>query len=279
MLSLNNLSANSPIGVFDSGIGGLTVAKALKDTLPHENIIYFGDIARLPYGTKSIATIKRFASETVHFLIKQNIKAIVIACNTISAVAKDEVTAIAGDIPVIDVISAGSIAATLSCHNNKIGIIATPATVKSNSYSNAITKINNINQVFSVSCALFVPFIEEGLINHPALKLVAKDYLDSLLKNNIDTLILGCTHYPIISNLIKELIGNNIKIIDPALETAEQLKITLTKLELLNNSLREKKSRFFVTEQSPIFDKILHNFLGKNQISELVNLEEYVIND
>lgn len=271
---INHDLSSPPIGVFDSGIGGLTVAKALNDVLPYENIIYFGDIARLPYGTKSVSTIKRFASETVHFLVKQNVKAIVIACNTISAVARDEVMTIAGNIPVVDVISSGATAAVSATNNNRIGITATPATIKSNAYSHAIMQINNKIQVWSQACGLFVPFIEEGLVEHQGLKLIAKDYLNNLLTNDIDTLVLGCTHYPIITKLIQEIIGNNIKIIDPAIETSEHLKKVLSDLKLLNKSSTQNKSRFFVTEQSIIFDKILHGFLGESQISELVNLEE-----
>lgn len=266
--------SSSPIGVFDSGIGGLTVARAIKNLLPHENIVYFGDIARLPYGTKSVSTIKRFASETAHFLVKQKVKAIVIACNTIAAVARDEVMTIAKDLPVIDVLSSGAAEAVTATINNKIGIIATPATIKSNAYPHKIMQINNKIQVFSMACGLFVPFIEEGLTTHSGLKLVAKDYLNGLLDNNIDTLVLGCTHYPLMVKIIQEIVGDNIRIIDPAVETSVHLKKTLSSSSLLNKSHQQNKSRFFVTEQSIIFDKILHDFLGYEQSSKLVNLEE-----
>lgn len=263
-----------PIGIFDSGIGGLTVVKALKNHLPHEHIIYFGDIARLPYGTKSNDTIRHFAAQTAQFLIKQNVKALVIACNTISAVAKDEIIKIAGNIPVIDVISSGVIASAFASKNNKLGVIATPATVNSNAYALKLHKINSKLEVFSKACSLFVPLIEEGYLEHKALELIAQEYLNELIHNNIDTLILGCTHYPLIQSTLKKILGDNVNIIDPALETCHILAETLSQNNLSNLCSQPATSHYFVTEISPNFVKIANVFLKtENIVPELVNLE------
>ena len=263
------MSSKLPIGVFDSGIGGLTVVKSIMQKLPHENIVYFGDIARLPYGTKSVATITKFAEQTVKFLVQHNVKAIVIACNTISAVAKDEVIKLAGTIPVLDVISSGSVA---SSNGSNIGIIATPATVNSNAYPNSILKLNNTVKISQAACTLFVPLIEEGYINHPALDLIAKEYLSPM--NQIDTLVLGCTHYPIIKNTIAKFVGKNVNIIDPADKTSDDLVATLTKLDLINTSLGTPVYEFYVTEISPKFHSIGERFLNtKLSTQQLISLE------
>ncbi|MEN9391175.1 MAG: hypothetical protein RL017_473 [Pseudomonadota bacterium] len=267
-------SCEAPIGVFDSGVGGLTVVKSITKLLPHEKIIYFGDIARLPYGTKSVATIKKFATQTASFLLKQNVKAIVIACNTISAIAKDEVIKLAANIPVLDVITAGT---NDCCNDNNIkniGIIATPATVNSNAYLNSILRLNNKINVYQASCSLFVPIIEEGLLNHPGLKLFAHDYLQPLLEQKIDSLILGCTHYPLIQNIIQEIIGNNIKIIDPAISTALNLQQILNKHNLLNTATTNPLHQFYVTELTKNFLNISQLILQQPPIQPmLVNIE------
>jgi len=265
---------SDPIGVFDSGIGGLTVVKTIMAKLPHENIIYFGDIARLPYGTKSVTTIRKFAAQTVKFLISQKVKAIVIACNTISAVAKDEVKNLAKNIPVIDVISSGSKASAFSSKNNKIGVIATPATINSDAYPTAIQKLNPKVQVFSQACSLFVPLIEEGFIDHVALELIAREYLQPLIRQQIDTLILGCTHYPLIKEVIAKIMGIHTNLIDPAISTSEELVQTLSMMKMFNLDNIAPDYRFFVTEIVPKFQSIGERFL-KTQINhlELVTLD------
>lgn len=251
---------NSPIGVFDSGIGGLSVVKSLMESLPNENVVYFGDIARIPYGTKSVATIKKFTEQTVKFLLKQEVKAIVIACNTISAVAKDTVLQLAGNIPVIDVISAGTKASTDI--SDKIGVIATPATINSNAYPRAIHEINSDAQVFSQACALFVPMIEEGFIEHAALELIARDYLAPLLEDDIDSLILGCTHYPLIYKTIAKVAGDKVKIIDPAITTCKQLADVLIDCDMLNTSGKRGQYKFYVTDVPVKFQRIGEMFLN-----------------
>lgn len=254
------LYKDNPIGVFDSGIGGLSVVRSLMKQLPHENVVYFGDNARIPYGNKSVATIKKFTEQTVKFLLQQEVKAIIIACNTISAVAKDTVLQLAGGIPVIDVISAGTQASTNI--SAKIGIIATPATINSNAYPRAIHAINPQAEVYTQACALFVPMVEEGFIDHPALELVAREYLSPLIENNIDSIVLGCTHYPLISKIIARVIGDNIRIIDPAITACCELERILTENQTLNMSKKTGSYKFYVTDVPVKFQKIGEMFLN-----------------
>lgn len=263
---------DNPIGVFDSGIGGLSVVKNIMCNLPHENVVYFGDIARIPYGTKSVATIQKFTEQTMRFLLKQEVKAIIIACNTISAVAKDTVLQLAGNIPVIDVITAGTQAsATLY---QRIGVIATPATINSQAYPRAIHQINPAAQVYAQACALFVPMVEEGFIEHPALELVAREYLQPIIKKNVECLVLGCTHYPLISKTIAKIIGPQIKIIDPAITACEELSNILRANNTLNTNQESGTYKFYVTDVPVKFQSIGERFLNHaiNHL-EVVNVE------
>lgn len=196
-------SKQRPIGVFDSGVGGLTNVRALMERLPMENIIYFGDTARVPYGTKSRATIETFAMQIVDFLLENDVKALVIACNTIAAVAGQKIRQKAGNMPVLDVISAGAEAALQTTKNNRIGIIATNTTVNSNAYARAIHSQNNDTLVRTQAAPLLVPLVEEGWLDHEVTRLTVREYLKPLLADDIDTLVLGCTHFP----LLKPLIG------------------------------------------------------------------------
>lgn len=264
---------DDPIGVFDSGMGGLTVMREIMGALPKENIIYFGDIARLPYGTKSVTTIRKFAAQTVQFLLSQNVKAIVIACNTISAIAKDEVEKVAGNIPVIDVISAGSHDAA-NGNYKKVGVIATPATTNSNAYPQAIHRLNPDIQIISKACALFVPMIEEGFIMHKALELIAHEYLDMLQKEDIDALVLGCTHYPLIKSTINKIMGSSVQIIDPAITACHKLVKILTSQNQLNTKSQKSSYSYFVTDIPLKFKENGERFLGnKMDQIELVNLD------
>jgi glutamate racemase len=260
LLGLNMQYTHNPIGVFDSGIGGLSVVKSLMQQLPHEDIIYFGDIARIPYGTKSVATIKKFTEQTMRFLLKHEVKAIIIACNTISAVAKDTVLQLAGSIPVIDVISAGTEAA--SQHAQRIGVIATPATINSNAYPLALHALNPNAQVFSQACALFVPLVEEGFIHHPALELIAQEYLAPLKHAQIASLILGCTHYPLISHTIANIMGEQVTIIDPAITACARLKAILSQTKLANPQAGAAKYKFYVTDIPVKFQEVGERFLN-----------------
>ena len=263
--------SDRPVGVFDSGIGGLTVVKNLMNLLPNEDIIYFGDIARIPYGTKSKQTIQKFAAQTAKFLIDQNVKAIIIACNTISAIAKDIIQEIAKDIPVIDVISAG---VRLVDKLNTVGVIATPATINSNAYAFQINAQNSRTIVYSTSCGLFVSMIEEGFVKGQIVELIAKEYLEYFTDKKIDALVLGCTHYPIIKESIAKVL--DVPLVDPSLEATLMLKSLLAKNGLLNDSTKSSKYRFYVTDIPLKFRSIGEMFLETQmQHLEIVSLDDY----
>ncbi|MEY8766298.1 MULTISPECIES: glutamate racemase [Francisella] len=260
-----------PIGVFDSGIGGLTVVKNLMNILPNEDIIYFGDIARIPYGTKSRATIQKFAAQTAKFLIDQEVKAIIIACNTISAIAKDIVQEIAKTVPVIDVISAG---VSLVDSLKTVGVIATPATINSNAYALQIHKNNPSTEVYSSSCGLFVSMIEEGFIEGEVVELVAKQYLEYFNDKSIQALILGCTHYPIIKDSIAKAL--DVKLIDPSLQASKMLQQLLVKNNLLNKNNSNPEYKFYVTDIPLKFRSVGEMFLQTQmQHLEIVSLDSY----
>ncbi|MFV9931166.1 MAG: glutamate racemase [Francisella endosymbiont of Hyalomma asiaticum] len=262
---------NKPIGVFDSGIGGLTVVKNLMNILPNENIIYFGDIARIPYGTKSRATIQKFAAQTAKFLIEQEVKAIIIACNTISAIAKDIVQEITKTIPIIDVITAGI---SLVDNINTIGVIATPVTINSNAYALQIHKKNPNIEVYSNPCGLFVSMIEEGFFSGQIVELVAKEYLSYFYDKNIQALILGCTHYSIIKESIAKILG--VKLIDPSLQASKMLYLLLFENKLLNKANCNPQYRFYVTDIPLNFRSVGEMFLQTQmQHLDIVSLDSY----
>lgn len=246
---------NLPIGIFDSGIGGLTVVKEIIKTLPNESLIYLGDTARVPYGTRNKDTINKFALELTRFLLKQKIKALVVACNTISAVSLPQIKKLAGNIPVIDVISPTVSSALLTTHTNVLGVVGTRATINSRAYDAQLKMKNKATEILSVACPLLVPLIEEGFINNKATELIAREYLSAFDKTKIDTLILGCTHYPLIKNLIAEILGDKVLLVDSAKPTAEELKRNLMK----NNLLSSKKPvyKFYVTDIHPKMNEMI----------------------
>ncbi|MCX6160724.1 MAG: glutamate racemase [Ignavibacteriae bacterium] len=260
-LQIKNLHKR-PIGVFDSGIGGLTVARALFEILPNENIIYLGDTARLPYGTKSKETVILYSIECLKFLLSKKVKMIVVACNTASSFAVPFLQKIT-KIPVIGVLIPGSEAAVNMTKNNKIGLIGTLGTVKSLSYKKAIIRLNKKAEVFSQACSLFVQLAEDGWTDNKIAELTAKEYLTDISKKGIDTMILGCTHYPILKNTISKVIGKNIKLIDSGEETAKKVNIILQEKKLLNTQKKKGEHRFFVTDFPNNFHQIAERFLGK----------------
>ncbi len=255
------------IGVFDSGIGGLSVLKQLIRFLPFENYIYLGDTGRVPYGNKSNNTLQQYAKECTNFLIDKNVKLIVVACNTVSAVALETVKNIAKGIPVIGMIYPAAKAALHSTKNNKIGIIGTRATIASNAYLNTINQITNKNsiKVISQECPLLVPLVEEGMLEHPATKLIVKDYLQKLINENVDTIILGCTHYPLLTRNFLEIMPNVIQI-----DTGEQAAVTALRLLAENKLLKPERQefaikyniKFYVTDIPNQFYELAHKFLG-----------------
>jgi len=260
-----------PIGVFDSGLGGLTVVKELTKVLPHEDIIYLGDTARVPYGPRGTDTIKRFSEENTKFLIKQNVKAVVIACNTSSAIAADYIKMKFRKIPVFEVIEAASIDAAKD--GPRIGIIGTYGTVGSRAYPKKIGKLRPDIKVFSKACPLFVPFIEEGDIGSRALKIVVKKYLEPLKREKVTTLVLGCTHYPIIKEAIGKEMGKSVNLINPGRSIAVEAAAALKEMDLLNSQKRAGDVRFFVTDLTERFAKMAEMFLGRKIKHKLLKVE------
>ena len=227
-----NSLTQRPIGVFDSGVGGLTVVRALMERLPNENIVYFGDTARVPYGVKSRSTIETYTAQIVEFLMQHDVKALVIACNTIAAVAGAKVRQTAGGMPVLDVIAAGAQAALATSRNGRIGIIATSTTVNSNAYARAIHAQNPQARVPSQACPLLVPLVEEGWLEHEVTRLTVREYLKPLLAEDIDTLVLGCTHYPLLKPLLQSE-APHLALVDSALTTAEATAAALAEAACL----------------------------------------------
>jgi len=249
-----------PIGVFDSGIGGMTVVRALTHQLPHENIIYFGDTARVPYGPKSQQVVREYALQDTDVLLQHDVKLIVIACNTVSAVALDVVQKRA-KVPVVGVILPGAEAAVRATKNKRIGVAGTVGTIFSNAYTNAIRQLDPDIKVFGQPCPLFVPLAEEGWIDHKATELIAKEYLFPLTLEKIDTLVLGCTHYPILQDVIGKVLHESVTLIDSGESTALVVKNMLTELKLNNTSTQKPNLQFFVSDVPHKFMEIGERFL------------------
>lgn len=275
MLQISN---KSPIGIFDSGLGGLTVFNEIVKLLPKENIIYFGDTARVPYGAKSPKIVERYTIEIVNFLLSLGVKMIVIACNTSTAITYEKIKKRL-KIPVVGVIEPACIAADKISKNKIVGVIGTKITVQSQAYIKTMEKINSNITIFQKACPLFVPLVEEGITSGQVIELIANEYLSYFNDKNIDTLILGCTHYPLISDVISKICGSNVKIISSAEQTAYQVKDKLLKLNLLNDSKKAKGScKFYLTDASYNFIKIGEQFLGyKMQNIKIVKVLDILI--
>jgi glutamate racemase len=233
--------------MFDSGIGGLTVLKAITERLPNESLIYFGDTARLPYGTKSKTTVTRFSMEIVHFLMTKKPKAVVVACNTASAYSLQAIISMVG-VSVVGVIEPGASAALRATRNNRIGVIGTRATVQSGAYLDAIQAGRPGAKVFSKACPLFVPLVEEGWIDYEVTRGIAREYLGHLVKCGVDTLILGCTHYPLLKTVIQETVGEGVVLVDSAEETASEVDRVLRQADMLSTGLAGAKYEVFVSD-------------------------------
>ena len=254
--------ASNPIGVFDSGVGGLTVVRALMERLPFEEILYFGDTARVPYGVKSAETITGYAGQITEFLLRRNVKLLIIACNTMAAVAYEAVASLS-PVPVLDVIDAGARAAAGATRTKVIGVIGTPATINSSAYTRAIHRCDKQIRVFSQACPLFVPLVEEGWFDHPVTRLTADEYLRPVLTEGIDTLVLGCTHYPLLKPLLQEVTGPNIRLIDSAEAMAAITANLLAEAGLENPRRTAPGHRFFVTDIPHRFQAIGEQILGR----------------
>ena len=267
-----HLSANQPIGIFDSGVGGLTVAKEIKRLLPNEDLIYFGDTKHLPYGEKSREAIVGYSTKITQFLLDKNCKAIVIACNSATANALHEVQEmVAEKVPVIDVINPVAEKVSYEIHNN-VGVIATKATVNSGLYKKSIRKQNKFIKVDELATPLLVPAIEEGFKNHPITHSIIYNYLSNSKLKNIETLILGCTHYPLLIDEIKQYYGNRVRVIDSPNIVANQLKMILDKHNLLNEENHQSNYQFFLSDITKNFEKISKKFFGKS-----IDLEHKVL--
>ncbi len=266
-----------PIGMFDSGVGGLTVAREVMRNIPNERIVYFGDTARVPYGGKSKETILRYSRQIVHFLRTQNVKAIVVACNTASAFALEEIRREL-DIPIIGVVKPGARVACLTTKNNRIGVIGTRGTIASGLYTEFIREIRPAAQVIGKACPLFVPLVEEGMLKDPVTVEMAERYLKELKEQEIDTLILGCTHYPLLRSVIGQIMGEKVTLVNPAYETALGLKELLEREGLMNvRGLEEGVShRFFVSDAAENFREIANHMLPMDISGACrINIEEY----
>ena len=254
------------IGIFDSGIGGLTVLKEIVAALPDENIIYLGDTARVPYGIRSAETVTRYSFENTQFLLTQEIKMLVIACNTASAISLEAVKK-EFPLPVIGVLEPGARAAVAATRTRRIGVIGTEATIGSGAYEKAITRLGSDIQVFSAACPLFVPLAEEGWTGNDVAELVAERYLASFRASGIDTLVLGCTHYPLLKGVIGKTVGPGITLIDSATETAKEVAAVLEKLKWQRPGTGAAERKFFVTDTPARFEKLGTLFLGDMRLS------------
>lgn len=253
---------HGPIGVFDSGIGGLTVVRALMDRLPFENVVYFGDTARVPYGIKSVDTIRRFTGEITRFLMQRDVKMLIVACNTMAAVAADVVREHAGQVPVIDVIEAGAQAALAQSITRRVGVIGTPTTINSNAYALRMHALDPAVKVHSSACPLFVPLVEEGWLDHPVTRMTVREYLKPVLAEEVDSLVLGCTHYPLLKPLLKRVVGKSVHLVDSASTTAE-LAAERLQVHGLTCPAGTPDHRFYVTDIPLRFQTIGERFLGR----------------
>ena len=267
------MNGNLPIGVFDSGIGGLTVVKEIMSLLPNEKIIYFGDTARLPYGSKSKETIIAYSRQIIRFLLGADetapkVKAIVIACNTASALALDEV-AEETPVPVIGVVKPGAKAAVQATANGKIGVIATTGTIRSDIYSSFIRETNPHISVYGKACPLFVPLVEEGWVETDVARQVAEIYLSELKQVGIDALVLGCTHYPLIREVVRKVMGDGVTLVNPAYETARSLEEVLRQRKLMNPGPKavQKNHAFYVSDGEEQFRQFANSILPEVELS------------
>ena len=269
------MANNAPIGVFDSGVGGLTVAREIMRQMPKESIVYFGDTARVPYGSKSKDTIIGFSRQIVKFLQTKNVKAIVIACNTASAFALETIQKEVS-IPVIGVIKPGARVASEATKNKKVGVIGTIGTVNSNIYTQYLHELNPDIQVFSKACPLFVPLVEEGWIYDSVTIEVAERYFSELKGSGVDTLVLGCTHYPLIRHVLQKVIGENVTLVNPAYETARRLKKVLLEQDLLTDRKEVGEHLFYVSDEAERFKTFANTILPCNvQATKDINIEQY----
>lgn len=271
------IDRDAPVGVFDSGVGGLTVAREIMRNLPAEKIVYFGDTARVPYGSKSKETVIRYSRQIIRFLLEQQVKAIVIACNTASAFALDAVKEEL-DIPVLGVIGPGARVAAEETKNKRVGVIGTIGTVGSGIHEAFLKQLDPEITVFGKACPLFVPLVEEGWLHDPVTKEVAGRYLQELQDKDVDTLILGCTHYPLLRSTIGEIMGERVRLVNPAYETALELGRLLDEKGLLRTSKEQEEFpyRFYVSDLADKFKSFANSILPYDvEMTQKIDIEKY----
>ena len=271
------IDKNAPVGVFDSGVGGLTVAREIMRNLPSEKIVYFGDTARVPYGSKSRETVIRYSRQIIHFLQEQKVKAIVVACNTASAFALDAVRD-EFDIPIIGVIEPGAKVAAAQTRNKRVGVIGTVGTVGTGIHAEYLKQLDPEITVFGKACPLFVPLVEEGWLHDPVTDEVAARYLKELQDKDVDTLILGCTHYPLLRSTIRRIMGEEVRLVNPAYETALELGRLLEREDLSGdeNVQEEFPYRFYVSDLAEKFKDFANSILPYNvEKTQKIDIEKY----
>ena len=271
------IDRDAPVGVFDSGVGGLTVAREIMRNLPSEKIVYFGDTARVPYGSKSKETVIRYSRQIIRFLQEQQVKAIVVACNTASAFALDTVRD-EFDIPIIGVIESGAKVAAARTRNKRVGIIGTVGTVGSGIHAQYLKKLDPGITVFGKACPLFVPLVEEGWLHDPVTVEVASRYLKELQDKDVDTLILGCTHYPLIRSTIRQVVGEEVCLVNPAYETALELGKLLEEQGLSSTGTEQKEFpyRFYVSDLADEFKEFANSILPYDvEMTKKIDIEKY----
>jgi glutamate racemase len=261
---------DSAIGVFDSGIGGLTVLHQIIEALPRENTVYLGDTARAPYGTKSVETVLRYSFENSEFLVERGVKLVVVACNTSTAIALAELK-IELSLPVIGVIEPGVRRAIANTKSKRVGVIGTEATIQSGAYTRSLKAVDPEIEVYSRACPLFVPLVEEGWTDNDVVEMTVKTYLGSLKQSGIDTLILGCTHYPLLKKAIRKFIGSGVRLVDSAEETAKEVESVLKK-NAIARRIGKGTHSFFVTDAPDRFIKVGRRFLGE-KVESAVRIE------
>ncbi|MDY4694254.1 MAG: glutamate racemase [Blautia sp.] len=272
-----DIDRNAPVGVFDSGVGGLTVAREIMRNLPAEKIVYFGDTARVPYGNKSRETVIRYSRQIIRFLREQQVKAIVVACNTASAFALDAIRDDL-DIPILGVIEPGAKVAAAQTKNKRVGVIGTLGTVGSGIHREYLKKYDPDIQVFAKACPLFVPLVEEGWLHDPVTVEVASRYLKELQDKNVDTLILGCTHYPLIRSIIRNIMGEGVCLVNPAYETALELGRLLEEKNLLSTGTQQEEFpyRFYVSDLADEFKAFAGSILPYDvEMTQKIDIEKY----
>ena len=276
------MDRNAPVGVFDSGVGGMTVVREIIRQIPDERIVYFGDTARVPYGSKSKETVLHYARQIMEFLKTQKVKAVVVACNTATVYALEEISR-ETDIPVIGVVEPGARVAAAATKNGRIGVIGTEGTIKSGLYASYLKQLNSSFEVIGKACPLFVPLVEEGLWHDSVTDEIARRYLKELKEKEIDTLIMGCTHYPLIRSTIKRTIGDGVSLVNPAYETAVQLRRVLEWEDLIREEHSDNiasQYEFYVSDSPEKIQKFANSILSfEIHQAHQINIEQYTYDD